>query len=226
VADLALVKSGESPEMAIKIDRDALARYDIDLDDVQDYIETAMAGHVASEFWEGEKRFDVTVRLPRSTREDITAVREIRIPLKNGSVIPLSALASVELANGRAAITRENGKRYIGVRMNVRNRDMGSFVEEARQKVDAGLRLPAGYQVTWGGEFENQQRAMKRLGIVIPVALVITFLLLFSAFGGLGDATIILLHVPFALIGGVLGLAVAGMTPRRSGSSPSSDRPC
>ncbi|HEX7670872.1 MAG TPA: CusA/CzcA family heavy metal efflux RND transporter [Polyangiaceae bacterium] len=212
VADLALVKSGESPEMAIKIDRDALARYDLDLDDVQDYIETAMAGHVASEFWEGEKRFDVTVRLPRSTREDITAIREIRIPLKNGNVVPLSALASVDLANGRAAITRENGKRYIGVRMNVRNRDMGSFVEEARTKVDAGLRLPPGYQVTWGGEFENQQRAMKRLGIVIPVALVITFLLLFSAFGGLGDATIILLHVPFALIGGVLGLAVAGMT--------------
>ncbi|HVU05636.1 MAG TPA: CusA/CzcA family heavy metal efflux RND transporter [Polyangiaceae bacterium] len=212
VADLALVKSGESPEMAIKIDRDALARYDLDLDDVQDYIETAMAGHVASEFWEGEKRFDVTVRLPSSTRQDITAVREIRIPLKNGNVIPLSAVADVELANGRAAITRENGKRYIGVRMNVRNRDMGSFVEEARAKVDAGLKLPAGYQVTWGGEFENQQRAMKRLGIVIPIALVLTFLLLFSAFGGIGDATIILLHVPFALVGGVLGLAAAGMT--------------
>jgi cobalt-zinc-cadmium resistance protein CzcA len=212
VADLALVKSGESPEVAITIDRDALARYDLDLDDVQDYIETAMAGHVASEFWEGEKRFDVTVRLPRSTREDITAIREIRIPVKNGSVVPLSAVAEVTLAKGRAAITRENGKRYIGVRMNVRNRDMGSFVAEAQGKVDGALKLPPGYRVTWGGEFENQQRAMKRLAIVIPVALVITFLLLFSAFGSLGDALIILLHVPFALIGGVLGLAVAGMT--------------
>jgi cobalt-zinc-cadmium resistance protein CzcA len=212
VADLALVKSGESPQMAIKIDRDALARYDLDLDDVQDYIETAMAGHVASEFWEGEKRFDVTVRLPRSTRQDITAIREIRIPLKNESVIPLSAVADISLAKGRAAITRENGKRYIGVRMNVRNRDMGSFVDEARRKVDAGLKLPPGYQVTWGGEFENQQRAMKRLGFVIPVALVITFLLLFSAFGSLADASIIMLHVPFALLGGVLGLAAADMT--------------
>jgi cobalt-zinc-cadmium resistance protein CzcA len=212
VADLALVKSGESPQMAIKIDRDALARYDLDLDDVQDYIETAMAGHVASEFWDGEKRFDVTVRLPRSTRQDITAIREIRIPLKNESVIPLSAVADISLAKGRAAITRENGKRYIGVRMNVRNRDMGSFVEEARTRVDAGLKLPPGYIVTWGGEFENQQRAMKRLGFVIPVALVITYLLLFSAFGSLADASIIMLHVPFALIGGVLGLAVAGMT--------------
>jgi cobalt-zinc-cadmium resistance protein CzcA len=212
VADLALVKSGESPQMAIKIDRDALARYDLDLDDVQDYIETAMAGHVASEFWEGEKRFDVTVRLPRSTRQDITAIREIRIPLKNESVIPLSAVADIALAKGRAAITRENGKRYIGVRMNVRNRDMGSFVAEARAKVDAALHLPPGYQATWGGEFENQQRAMKRLGFVIPVALVITYLLLFSAFGSVADASIIMLHVPFALIGGVLGLAVAGMT--------------
>jgi cobalt-zinc-cadmium resistance protein CzcA len=212
VADLALVKSGESPQMAIKIDRDALARYDLDLDDVQDYIETAMAGHVASEFWDGEKRFDVTVRLPRSTRQDITAIREIRIPLKNESVIPLSAVADISLAKGRAAITRENGKRYIGVRMNVRNRDMGSFVMEARSKVDAGLKLPPGYQVTWGGEFENQQRAMKRLGFVIPVALIITYLLLFSAFGSLADATLIMLHVPFALIGGVLGLAAAGMT--------------
>jgi cobalt-zinc-cadmium resistance protein CzcA len=96
--------------------------------------------------------------------------------------------------------------------MNVRNRDMGSFVDEARHKVEAGLKLPPGYLVTWGGEFENQQRAMKRLGFVIPVALVITFLLLFSAFGSLADATLIMLHVPFALLGGVLGLAAADMT--------------
>jgi cobalt-zinc-cadmium resistance protein CzcA len=211
VADLALVKSGESPEVTITIDRDGLARYDLDLEEVQNYIETAMAGHVASELWEGEKRFDVTVRLPRSTREDITAIRELMLPTQNG-VIPLDAVADVTLAKGRAAITRENGKRYIGVRMNVRNRDMGSFVEEARTKVDAGLKMPPGYLATWGGEFENQQRAMKRLGLVIPVALIITFFLLFSAFGSIGDAAIILLHVPLALVGGVLGLAVAGMT--------------
>jgi cobalt-zinc-cadmium resistance protein CzcA len=96
--------------------------------------------------------------------------------------------------------------------MNVRNRDMGSFVEEARAKVDAELRLPPGYQATWGGEFENQQRAMKRLGLVIPVALIITFFLLYSAFGSIGDAAVILMHVPLALVGGVLGLALAGMT--------------
>jgi heavy metal efflux system protein len=113
---------------------------------------------------------------------------------------------------GRAAITRENGKRYIGVRMNVRSRDMGSFVEEARAKVASQVHFPAGYQAVWGGEFENQQRAMKRLGIVIPVALLLTFLLLFSAFGTILDAVMILLHVPLALVGGVLGLAASGLT--------------
>ena len=113
---------------------------------------------------------------------------------------------------GRAAITRENGRRYIGVRMNVRNRDLGSFVTEARDKVKTALQLPPGYEITWGGEFENQERAMARLKLVIPLALLITFLLLFSAFSSMFDALVILLNVPFALIGGVYGLAVAHMT--------------
>jgi cobalt-zinc-cadmium resistance protein CzcA len=212
VADLGIVKSGVSPQVAVKLDRDALARFDLDLADVQDYIETAMAGHAASELWDGEKRFDVTVRLPRVTRQDAQAIRDVRLPLKNGDLIPLSAVGSVSMATGRAAITRENGHRYIGVRMNVRNRDMGSFVAEAQKKVDAALKLPPGYQVTWGGEFENQQRAMARLRVVIPLALLITFFLLFSAFNSVSTAMLILLHTPFALVGGVLGLAMAGMT--------------
>jgi heavy metal efflux system protein len=212
VADLGVVKCGESPQIAIKIDRSALARFNLDLADVQDYIETAMAGHVASELWKGEKRFDVTVRLPEGTRRDVQSIREIRLPLKNGSLIPLSAVARVTMGVGRTQITRENGSRYVGVRMNVRDRDMGSFVKDARAKVAAAVHLPAGYTLSWGGEFENEQRAMKRLTLVIPLALVITFLLLFSAFQSVSDALIILLHVPFALIGGVLALALAGMT--------------
>jgi cobalt-zinc-cadmium resistance protein CzcA len=196
----------------IKVDREALGRFNLDLNEVQNYLETAMAGHVASELWEEEKRFDVTVRLPHSTREDITAIQELLLPMKNGSVVPLHAVADVRLGVGRAAITRENGKRYVGVRMNVRNRDMGSFVQEARAKVASAVPLRQGYQMVWGGEFENQQRAMKRLEVVIPVAILITFLLLFSAFGTIFDATLIMLHVPFALLGGVLGLAAAGLT--------------
>jgi cobalt-zinc-cadmium resistance protein CzcA len=211
VADLGIVKSGELPQIAVKLDRPALARYNLALGDVQDYIETAMGGHVASELWEGEKRFDVTVRLPSATREDVASIRNLMLPLKDGSLIPLSGVADVSMGVGRAAITRENGRRYVGVRMNVRNRDMGSFVQEARDKVAAGVKLPEGYEVTWGGEFENQERAMARLKLVIPLALGLTFVLLFFAFESIWDCVLILLNVPVALIGGVLGLALAHM---------------
>jgi cobalt-zinc-cadmium resistance protein CzcA len=210
-ADVGVVKSGETPQIAVRLDRGALARFNLDLAEVQDYIETAMGGHVASEIWEGERRFDVTVRLPPATREDADSIRRIRLPLANGQVIPLAAVADVSMGTGRAAITRENGRRYVGVRMNVRNRDLGSFVQEAQAKVASHLSLPSGYEMTWGGEFENQQRAMQRLKLVIPLALLITFLLLFSAFGSMFDAAVILLMVPFALIGGVVALAVAHM---------------
>ncbi|HEY3358900.1 MAG TPA: CusA/CzcA family heavy metal efflux RND transporter [Polyangia bacterium] len=214
-ADLGIVRSGNMPQMAVRIDRKALARYDLDLAAVQDYIETAMGGHAASDLWEGEQKFDVTVRLPRASREDVGSIRRVMIPLKNGTVVPLSAVADVSMSVGRAMITRENGRRYVGLRMNVRNRDLGSFVADARAKVDAALDrsvLPVGYELTWGGEFENQERAMKRLRLVIPLALLITFLLLFSAFGSMFDAGLIMVNIPFALIGGVAGLAVARMT--------------
>ncbi len=210
-ADVGVVKAGETPQLAVRIDRRALARFDLDLGDVQNYIETAMGGHVASEIWEGEKRFDVTVRLPPSTRDDLRSIGRMMLPRKDGSLIPLSAVAEVSMGTGRAAITRENGQRYIGVRMNVRNRDLGSFVAEAQQKVAQEVKLPLGYQISWGGEFENQERAMKRLSLVIPLSLLITLLLLFSAFGSLFDALVILFNVPFALVGGVVALALVGM---------------
>ncbi|HEY2405423.1 MAG TPA: CusA/CzcA family heavy metal efflux RND transporter [Polyangiaceae bacterium] len=209
--DVGITKSGSTPQIAVHLDRQALARFDLDLGDVQDYIETAMGGHVASEFWDGEKRFDVTVRLPTASREDIGAIRKLMLPLKNGTLLPLSAIADVGMATGRAAITREGGQRYIGVRMNVRGRDLGSFVAEAQQKVAAAVPLPAGYESIWGGEFENQERAMARLKVVIPLALVITFLLLFSAFDSIFDASLIMINVPFALVGGVFALAAANM---------------
>jgi cobalt-zinc-cadmium resistance protein CzcA len=207
-----IVKSDEMPQVAVKLDRAALRRFNLDLANVQDYIETAMGGHVANEYWEGEKKFDVTVRLPPATREDVASIQRIQIPLPDGTLIPLAAVAQVEMGVGRASITRENGRRYVGVRMNVLGRDLGSFVAECQKRVAAGVTLPKGYEMTWGGEFENQQRAMARLELVIPLALLITFLLLFSAFGSLWDATLILLNVPFALIGGLFALAVAHMT--------------
>ncbi len=211
VADLGIVKTGEMPQVAINVDRPSLARYDLDLGDVQDYVETALGGHVAAQLWEGEKRFDVTVRLPAGSREDLSQIRRILLPLKDGNPIPLLGVADVQMARGRAVITRENGHRYVGVRMNVRGRDLGSFVAEARGKVAAALDLPPGYELTWGGEFENQQRAMARLKLLLPLALLITFMLLFSAFNNILDCTLILIQVPFALIGGIVGLAAAGL---------------
>ncbi len=210
-ADVGVVKASESPQIVVHLDRNALARYDLDMGDVQDYVETSLGGHVATELWEGQRRFDVTVRLPAASRSDLDAIRSIKIPLGTGATIPLSAVGDVSLGTGRAAITRENGKRYIGVRMNVRGRDLGSFVSEAQAKVASVVKLPAGYETTWGGEFENQQRAMARLQLVIPVALLLTFLLLFSTFGTLFDSFVILATVPLALLGGVAGLAFTGM---------------
>ncbi len=211
-ADAALVRAGVSPQLQLHVRRETLARFNMPLSEAQSYVETALAGHTASELWEGEKHFDVTVRLPRSSRESADSIRGIRIPLRDGSVVPLSAVADVQLNVGRLAITRENGRRYIGVRTNVRGRDLGTFVAEARSRVNRAISLPEGYEQSWGGEFENQERAMKRLTIVVPVALLITFGLLYSVFGSLIDALLVMLILPLALSGGVVGLAVAHMT--------------
>jgi cobalt-zinc-cadmium resistance protein CzcA len=212
IADPGIVKATETPVIAVVPDRKALARWDQDLGGFQTYIETALSGHVASELWDGEKRFDVTVRFPSAARADIASIRDLRVPLKDGSLIPASALAKVGMSSGPSAITRENGKRYIGVRANVRDRDLGSTVAEARTRVERTIHLPTGYTATWGGEFENQERAMRRLELVLPLSLVLTFFLLFSAFGSLWDASVVLFNLPVALVGGLVGLALAGMT--------------
>src|SRR6185503_10093300 len=211
VADLGIVRASEQPAISVTPNRDALTRWDLDLGGLQDYVETALSGHTASQLWDAEKRFDVTVRLPLSARASVDAIRGLRVPLKDGALVPMSALANIELGASRAVITRENGKRYVGVRMNVRNRDLGSFIAEAQRLVAAHVKLPVGYSVVWGGEFENQQRAMKRLTLVLPLSILLTFLLLFSAFGTVWDATLILVNIPVALLGGLVGLAIAGM---------------
>jgi cobalt-zinc-cadmium resistance protein CzcA len=212
VADLGIVKASEQPAISITPRREALTRWDMDLGALQEFIETALSGHTASELWEGEKRFDVTVRLPVAARQNIEVIKGLRVPLKDGSLVPIRALADVKIDSSRAAITRENGKRYVGIRMNVRNRDLGSFIDEAQQRVAAGVTIPTGYELSWGGEFENQQRAMKRLTLVLPLSVLLTFLLLFSAFGSVWDAAIILVNIPVALLGGFVGLSIVGMT--------------
>ena len=210
VADLALVKSASVLQVRVKPNRVALARYGMDLGDFQHVFQTALGGRPVSDYWEGERKFDVVLRLPPADRDDVEKIRSLRVPVDGGLTIPLSALADVETSVGRASINRENGRRYIGIRMNVRGRDMGGFVNEARDRVEREAPLGKGMSIDWGGEFENKERAMARLAMVVPVALLITLVLLFKAFNSLSLAVMTLLNVPFALLGGVFGLWAFG----------------
>jgi len=208
VADLGIVKSGEVPQIQITPDRKALARHGFRLGDFQRVFQTAVGGRPVADFWEGERRFDVVMRLPPSARDDLDKLRALRVPVEGGNLVALGALADVHTGVGRASINRENGRRYIGIRMNVRGRDLGGFVAEARAALEQEAPLPAGMSIEWGGEFENKERAMARLETVVPVALLITLVLLFKAFDSLTLAILTLLNVPLALVGGVFGLAL------------------
>ncbi len=206
VADLGIVKSSELPQIKIEPDRDALARYGLDMEDFQHLLQAALGGQPVGVFWDGEARFDIVLRYPPSARADIEKVRHLQVPVQGGTTVPLQLLARVGVARGRAAISRENGRRYIGIRMNVRGRDMGSFVEEARAAVRKAVPLPAGFESEWGGEFESKERAMRSLFLAAPVAVLITLVLLFRSFGRFAPAVLVLLNTPLALIGGVLAL--------------------
>jgi cobalt-zinc-cadmium resistance protein CzcA len=209
VADLAVLQAGELPQLRIQVDRQKIARYGLNVADVEEAIETAVGGKEATELWEGQTHFPVTVRFAEAFRRDVSGVRDVFVATPEGARIPLSELATFTVAPGRAAINREANQRFVGIKCNVRGRDMGSFVAAARAAVSAAVSLPAGYFLTWGGEFENQQRAMKRLGVVIPLSIALIFVLLFQAFGSLRSALLILANIPFALVGGVVALWLA-----------------
>jgi cobalt-zinc-cadmium resistance protein CzcA len=209
-ADLAVIQAGQLPQVQIAIDRKKIARYGIAIADVDEAIETALGGKAATQLWEGERRFQVTVRFAGAFRGQLASIRDVAVPTPDGTPIPLSELADIRVGQGRAAINRESNQRYVGIKMNVRGRDLGGFVHEARGTVARALDLPAGYQITWGGEFENQDRAMHRLAVVIPASIFLIFLLLLRAFGELRSALLILANIPFALIGGIVALALTG----------------
>jgi cobalt-zinc-cadmium resistance protein CzcA len=211
VADLGIVKSGEVPQLRVKPRREALGRFGLTMEAFQAFVDTALGGKSVGQLWEGERVFDVVLRLPESARESVDQIRALRVPTASGALVPLDALADVSVGYGRASINRENGQRYIGVRMNVRGRDMGSFVRDAQARVTREVHLPKGTSIMWGGEFESKERATRRLTLVMPVAILATLGLLFNAFGSLGRALLVLVHVPFALVGGALGLWAFGM---------------
>jgi heavy metal efflux system protein len=211
VADLAVVQSAELPQVHIVVDREAIARYGLNVADVQDVVETAIGGKAASTLWEGERHFDVTVRLTEASRASLDRIPDIRVATPTGAQVPLAQLARVEIAPGASSITREANMRFVGIKCNVRGRDLGGFVAEAQRRVAAAVKLPPNSFLSWGGEFENQRRAMARLAIIIPVSIALILAILFRTFGSLRCALLILATIPFALVGGVVGLDVAGL---------------
>ena len=199
------------PQLQIKADRAAIARYGINVEDVNDLIEALIAGKYAGIVYEGEQRFDMVVRLTDPSSRDIDTIRNLRVPAPNGAMVPLASVASINLIEGPAQISREDTRRRIAVEANVRGRDIGSFVADAQKAIDAQVKLPTGYYTTWGGQFENLQRASARLLIVVPIALFLIFVLLFTTFNSVKQAALIYTGIPFAIVGGVLFLALRGM---------------
>jgi cobalt-zinc-cadmium resistance protein CzcA len=199
------------PQLQVKPDRAAIARYGINVEDVNSLVESIVAGKEAGQVYEGEQRFNLVVRLNEQSGRDEETVRNLTVAAPNGARVPLSQLAEVSVVEGPAQISRDDTRRRISVELNVRGRDIGSFVKEAQDVIDKQIKIPPGYYVTWGGQFENLQRATQRLLLVVPLALFLIFILLFSTFGSVKQSLLIYTGIPFAIVGGVLALALRGM---------------
>ena len=210
-ADTFLEQEADQAQLRIQIDRQAVARYGINVRDVEDVIELAIGGKPVSTVFEGERRFDVTARFQPQARADAGAIGAILIPTRDGGRVPLDSLARIEAVDGASIIARRENIRNISVRTNIRGRDQGSFVQEAQADFERSVKLPPGYSVDWGGQFENLARARKRLAVIMPVTIGIIFALLFFAFSSTRDALLVLMNVPFSLVGGVVFLYLRGI---------------
>ncbi|NNE66236.1 MAG: efflux RND transporter permease subunit [Pyrinomonadaceae bacterium] len=199
------------PQLQIKPDRAAIARYGLNINDVNDLVETIVAGKEAGQVFEGETRFDLVVRLDEDAGKSIESIKNLLLTAPNSSRVPLSEVAEIKLVEGAAQISREDTRRRISVETNVRGRDIASFVAEAQEKIEQEVNLPAGYYLKWRGTFENLQRATARLLIVVPIALFLIFVLLFTTFNSIKQALLIYTGIPFAVVGGVFALLLRGM---------------
>ena len=201
---------GGQQYLNIKIDRSAIARYGINAADVNDLIEMAMAGKSATEVYEGERRFQAVVRLPQILRDSVDDIRSIMFTAPGGAKVPLEDLAKIQVEEGPAQINRDMGKRRIVVGVNVQDRDLGGFVADLQGRVAKEVSLPSGYYLEWGGQFQNMTRALRHLSIIVPITIGAIFFLLFLLFNSLRFASLIITVLPFASIGGVVGLYVTG----------------
>jgi cobalt-zinc-cadmium resistance protein CzcA len=203
--DVEIYRAGKAQHIVADVDREATARVGLPVKEVEQTLETAYGGKLATSMWEGERRVGVRVKLPSPPEGDTYAVSRLEVPA--GSMrLPLGSLASVHVDMGRTQINREQGGRFLALKCNIEGRDMGSFVDDAQDKVQREVKLPEGYYVTWGGEFENQRRAMKRLMVIVPISIAVIFTLLYLAFRQALPAIVVLLDVPFATVGGVFAL--------------------
>ena len=210
-ADVKVEQVSGLPMLQIKTDRQKIARYGINVEDVNNLIESIVTGRQAGQVYEGERRFDLVVRLREDASRDVETIKNLLVPAPNGAQIPLSQIADLSVVEGPSQISRDDTRRRIAVECNVRGRDIGSFVADAQSRIDKEVHLPAGYYTKWGGQFENLQRASARLLIVVPLALFLIFVLLFSTFGSVKQAILIYTGIPFAIVGGIFALALRGM---------------
>lgn len=226
-SDVKVEQSSGLSTLQIEVKRDQVARYGIDVSDVQDVVSLAVGGKQAGLFFEGDKRFEIVVRLPEELRENLEVIKNLPVPIPHEitsfnsskrhnssyepNYVPLDLIAEIKLTSGLNQISRENTKRRIVVQSNVRGRDLGSFVEEIEQKIETDVKIPTGYWYKIGGQFENLQKAKTRLSIVVPVSLLLIFIILFSTFNSLKDSLLVFSGVPFALTGGVITLFLRGI---------------
>ena len=210
LVDLLMEQSFGQPQVQIIANRDACARYGVNVSDILDVVELAIGGEVISKVFMNTRRFGIHVRYDEPYRNDPEAIKNMLVHSSDGILIPLSQVADVKTLIGPIQINREKNQRRWIVSGNVRGRDMGSVVGDIKKMVQANIELPLGYYLEYGGQFENQERAMKRLGIIVPITMFLIFLLLYLSFGNLKSTSLIFINVPLAMIGGVLGLYITG----------------
>jgi cobalt-zinc-cadmium resistance protein CzcA len=210
IQDLGVIKNLGQPELDINLDESKMARYGVTTADANAVIEMAIGGKAATQLYEGIRKFDVRIRYPEEFRKNAADIGNLLVPTLSGSKVPIKEIAEINYHTGACLIFRDNNERYSAVKFSVRGRDMGSAIKEAQQKVDKNVNLKKGYSMVWQGDFENQQRATKRLQQVVPISLLLIFLLLFVMFGNFKDAGLVFTNVPFAVVGGIVSLLLTG----------------
>jgi cobalt-zinc-cadmium resistance protein CzcA len=210
IDDIGVIQSQGQPELHIELNQEKMALYGIATADCNAVIEMAIGGKAASTFYDGYKKFDIRIRFLPQYRMTEKEIGDLMVPTQTGGQVPIKEIAEIKKITGPILIFRDNNERYVAIKFSVRGRDMGSTIEEAQKKVNAAIKLPKGYSMAWQGDFENQQRASGKLKLVVPISLILIFFILFVLFGNVTDAGLILLNVPFAIIGGVTALLLTG----------------